>query len=80
MFWASTLRLARSAPWMTSSSWRMVTTDSTTFCRAWAANKDVYLLLSGSVAEPEPPEAAAFRVEPEPIFLLAGAKSRSRLF
>ena len=26
-----------------------------------------------SVAEPEPPRAATFRVEPEPIFLLAGA-------
>ena len=33
-----------------------------------------------SVAEPEPPGAATFRVEPEPIFYLAGAESRSRLF
>ena len=33
-----------------------------------------------SVAEPEPPGAATFRVEPKPIFLLAGAESRSRLF
>ena len=28
----------------------------------------------------EPPGAATFRVWPEPIFLLAGADSRSRLF
>ena len=33
-----------------------------------------------SVAEPKPPGAATFRVEPEPIFLLAGAESRTRLF
>ena len=32
-----------------------------------------------SVAEPEPPGAATFRVEPEPIFFMAGPKSRSRL-
>ena len=32
------------------------------------------------VAEPEPPGTATFRVWPEPIFLLAGAESRSRLF
>ena len=32
------------------------------------------------VAEPEPPGAATFRVEPAPIFLLAEAESRSRLF
>ena len=32
-----------------------------------------------SVAEPEPPGAATFRVEPKPIFLLAGAESRLRL-
>ena len=36
----------------------------------------------GNVAEPEPepPGAATFRVVPEPIFLLAGVESRSRLF
>ena len=28
--------------------------------------------------EPGPPGAATLRVEPEPIFLLAGAESRSR--
>ena len=33
-----------------------------------------------SVAELEPPEAATVRVEPEPIFYLAGAERRSRLF
>ena len=33
-----------------------------------------------SVAEPEPPGAATFRVEPEPIFYLAGTERRSRLF
>ena len=35
-----------------------------------------------SVAEPEPPGAAPFRTapEPEPIFFLVGARSRSRLF
>ena len=39
-------------------------------------NKD-----SSSAAEPEPPGAATFlRVETEPTFLLAGAKSQKRLF
>ena len=33
-----------------------------------------------SVVKPEPPGVATFRVEPEPIFLLAGAESRTRLF
>ena len=33
-----------------------------------------------SVAEPEPPGAATFRAEPEPIFFWVGAGSRSRLF
>ena len=33
-----------------------------------------------SVAEPEPPGAATLRVNPEPIFVVAGAESRSRLF
>ena len=37
-------------------------------------------IVRSSVAEPEPPGAATFRVEPEPIFLLAEAESRSRLF
>ena len=37
-------------------------------------------MLDSSVAEPEPPGAATFRVEPEPIFLLAGAESWSRFF
>ena len=32
------------------------------------------------VAEPEPPGDATFRVEPEPIWLLIGAESWSRLF
>ena len=36
--------------------------------------------VGSSVAVPELPGAATFRVEPEPIFFLAGAKSRSRLF
>ena len=31
---------------------------------------------TASVAEPEPPGAATLRVEPEPIFYLAGAESR----
>ena len=37
---------------------------------------------SSSVAEPEPPGAATFRAAPEPelIFFLVGAGSRSRLF
>ena len=33
-----------------------------------------------SVAEPESPGAATFRAEPEPIFLLVGAGSRSLIF
>ena len=36
--------------------------------------------LGCSVAEPEPPGAATFRAEAEPIFFWVGAGSRSRLF
>ena len=46
---------------------------------AWKVQLEQYSA-ANSVAEPEPPGAATFRVEPEPIFLLAGAESRSRLF
>ena len=35
--------------------------------------------LKTSVAEPEPPGAATFRTEPEPIFFWVGAGSRSRM-
>ena len=44
-------------------------------------HKNIFLLQI-SVAEPEPPGAATFRVAPEPelIFFLAGAGSRSRIF
>ena len=40
----------------------------------------IVFIRTASVAEPEPPGAATFRVEPEPIFLFAVAESRSRLF
>ena len=33
-----------------------------------------------SVAEPKPPGSATYRAAPEPIFLLVGAGSRSRIF
>ena len=38
------------------------------FCHFW--QKEVHKI---RVSEPEPPGAASFRVEPEPIFYLAGA-------
>ena len=37
----------------------------------WIVN--IYTGVTRSVSEPAPPGAATFRVEPEPIFLLAGA-------
>ena len=38
------------------------------------------IFVSYNVAEPEPPGAGTFRVELEPIFLLAGGERWIRLF
>ena len=49
----------------------LVTVFGASAYNRWIVN--IYTGVTSSVSEPEPPGAATFRVEPEPIFLLAGA-------
>ena len=51
---------------MTNQSFHVIVSCRKNIVPLWC---DLFILYENSVAEPEPPGAATFRVEPEPPFL-----------